>query len=90
MSSRVTTMSLHPSRKGVRHGFQGASDDRADRYHIGQFLPTRRTPGVSTSDLLARIISGYRQRDFDKKLERMGHEELKAEGSNFEDRRNAS
>ena len=52
-------------------------------------MPTRRTPGVSTFDLLTRIISGYRQRDFDKKLEKMGHGELKAKGSDFEDRSNA-
>ncbi|KII83660.1 hypothetical protein PLICRDRAFT_47142 [Plicaturopsis crispa FD-325 SS-3] len=52
----------------------------------GKFLPTRRTPGVSTSELLERIVSGYRKRDFDAKLEKMGHAELKAEGSDYEDR----
>ncbi|EIW76729.1 hypothetical protein CONPUDRAFT_146522 [Coniophora puteana RWD-64-598 SS2] len=52
----------------------------------GRFIPTRRTPGVSTSDLLERIVSGYRRRDFDKKLEKMGHAELKAEGSDYEDK----
>jgi choline-phosphate cytidylyltransferase len=46
--------------------------------------------GMSTSDVLARIISGYRQGYFDKKLEGVGRGELKAEGSVFEDRRNAS
>ncbi|KAN0079971.1 hypothetical protein V8E55_009537 [Tylopilus felleus] len=55
----------------------------------GQFIPTRRTPGISTSDLLERIIASYRQRDFDKKLEKMGHAELKAQGSAFDDRNNA-
>ncbi|KAI6015693.1 hypothetical protein EDC04DRAFT_2947557 [Pisolithus marmoratus] len=50
----------------------------------GKFLPTRRTPGVSTSDILERIVSGYRNRTFDKKLERMGHADLKAEGSGFD------
>ncbi|OBZ74429.1 Choline-phosphate cytidylyltransferase 1 [Grifola frondosa] len=51
----------------------------------GKFLPTRRTAGVSTSDLLERIVSGYRQRVFDKKLARMGHAELMAEGSDYDD-----
>lgn len=52
---------------------------------IGKFLPTRRTPGVSTSELLERIVSGYRHRLFDKKLARMGHAELMAEGSDYDD-----
>jgi choline-phosphate cytidylyltransferase len=52
----------------------------------GKFIPTRRTPGVSTSELLERIVSGYRKCDFDKKLEKMGHAELKAEGSDYDDR----
>ncbi|KAI0717691.1 hypothetical protein C8T65DRAFT_640481 [Cerioporus squamosus] len=51
----------------------------------GKFLPTRRTPGVSTSKLLERIVSGYRHRIFDKKLARMGHAELMAEGSDYDD-----
>ncbi|KAI0830194.1 hypothetical protein BC628DRAFT_1305162, partial [Trametes gibbosa] len=51
----------------------------------GKFLPTRRTPGVSTSELLERIVSGYRHRMFDKKLLRMGHAELMAEGSDYDD-----
>ncbi|KAJ8588590.1 hypothetical protein M405DRAFT_819453 [Rhizopogon salebrosus TDB-379] len=51
----------------------------------GKFIPTRRTPGVSTSELLERIVSGYRKRDFDRKLEKMGHAELKAEGSDFDE-----
>jgi choline-phosphate cytidylyltransferase len=50
----------------------------------GKFLPTRRTPGISTSDLLSRIVSGYRHRDFDLKLEKMGRGELKAEGSDYD------
>ncbi|KAF8627592.1 hypothetical protein AX17_006165 [Amanita inopinata Kibby_2008] len=52
----------------------------------GKFLPTRRTPGISTSDLLERIVSGYRNRDFDEKLTKMGRTELRAEGSDFDDR----
>ncbi|KAH9922341.1 uncharacterized protein BXZ73DRAFT_79735 [Epithele typhae] len=53
--------------------------------NAGKFLPTRRTPGVSTSELLERIVSGYRLRVFDKKLIKMGHPELKAEGSDYDD-----
>ncbi|KAF8182954.1 cholinephosphate cytidylyltransferase [Pholiota molesta] len=50
----------------------------------GKFIPTRRTPGVSTSELLERIVSGYRNRDFDEKLTKMGHAELRAEGSDYD------
>ncbi|KAG2125150.1 hypothetical protein DEU56DRAFT_825829 [Suillus clintonianus] len=67
------------------------SDGHDDVYTFvkaqGKFIPTRRTPGVSTSELLERIVSGYRKCDFDKKLENMGHAELKAEGSAFDERR---
>ncbi|CED82707.1 choline-phosphate cytidylyltransferase [Phaffia rhodozyma] len=45
----------------------------------GRFLPTRRTPGISTSDLLERIVSSYRNGVFDPKLEKNGHPELKAD-----------
>ncbi|KAJ7160902.1 cholinephosphate cytidylyltransferase [Mycena filopes] len=51
----------------------------------GKFFPTRRTPGVSTSELLERIVSGYRHRAFDDKLVKMGHAELRAEGSDYDD-----
>ncbi|TFK24879.1 hypothetical protein FA15DRAFT_669079 [Coprinopsis marcescibilis] len=51
---------------------------------VGKFFPTRRTPGVSTSDLLGRIVSGYRNRNFDAKLVKIGREELKAEGSEYD------
>jgi len=51
----------------------------------GKFIPTRRTPGISTSELLERIVSGYRNRDFDEKLSKMGHAELRAEGSDFDE-----
>ncbi|PCH43048.1 hypothetical protein WOLCODRAFT_73782, partial [Wolfiporia cocos MD-104 SS10] len=50
----------------------------------GKFIPTRRTPGISTSDLLERIVSRYRMRVFDKKLARMGHADLMAEGSDYD------
>ncbi|SGY54438.1 BQ5605_C006g03879 [Microbotryum silenes-dioicae] len=42
----------------------------------GQFLPTRRTNGVSTSELLQRIVEGYREGDYDGKLRKIGHPEL--------------
>lgn len=54
-------------------------------YTTGKFLPTRRTPGISTSELLERIVCGYRKRDFDSKLVKMGRSELRAEGSDFDD-----
>lgn len=47
----------------------------------GKFIPTRRTPGVSTSDLIERMVSGYRKGEFDRKLESMGHPELKSRPS---------
>ncbi|KAG6844296.1 hypothetical protein H0H87_008077 [Tephrocybe sp. NHM501043] len=66
-----------------------ASADHDDVYSYvksqGKFIPTRRTPGVSTSELLERIVSGYRKRDFDEKLTKMGHAELRAEGSDYDD-----
>ncbi|KAJ7889915.1 cholinephosphate cytidylyltransferase [Mycena olivaceomarginata] len=55
-----------------------------------QIHPTRRTPGVSTSELLERIVSGYRHRAFDDKLVKMGHAELRAEGSDYDDSRMGS
>ncbi|KIJ30455.1 hypothetical protein M422DRAFT_36537 [Sphaerobolus stellatus SS14] len=51
----------------------------------GKFLPTRRTPGISTSDLLVRMVQYYRQGDFDDKLTKNGHPEVRAAGSNFDD-----
>jgi choline-phosphate cytidylyltransferase len=38
------------------------------------------------SSLLKRIVKSYRKRDFDKKLEKMGLAELKAQGSDYEDK----
>lgn len=54
-----------------------ACRSRADTL-AGKFLPTRRTPSISTSDLLERIVRGYRGGFFDKKLEKNGHPELMA------------
>lgn len=56
-------------------------------FPVGKFLPTRRTPGISTSDLLARLVSGYRHRAWDKKLEKMGLRALMAEGSDWDESR---
>jgi len=41
-------------------------------------VPTRRTPAISTSDLIERIVRGYRDGFFDSKLEKNGHPELVA------------
>ncbi|KAG0146096.1 hypothetical protein CROQUDRAFT_657896 [Cronartium quercuum f. sp. fusiforme G11] len=42
----------------------------------GKFLPTRRTDGVSTSELLQRIVGGYLEGTYDNKLEKLGVPEL--------------
>lgn len=42
----------------------------------GRFLPTRRTEGISTSELMSRIVSMYREGDLDAKLEKMGESKL--------------
>ncbi|WVR03201.1 hypothetical protein IAU60_000192 [Kwoniella sp. DSM 27419] len=58
------------------------SKDHDDVYAFakknGKFVPTRRTPAISTSDLLERIVRGYRDGFFDSKLAKNGHEELMA------------
>jgi choline-phosphate cytidylyltransferase len=59
-------------------------------YFKGKFIPTRRTPGVSTSELLERIVSGYRNRHFDDKLTKMGRAELRAAGSDYDDQSSRS
>ncbi|KAG8727148.1 hypothetical protein FRC12_022769, partial [Ceratobasidium sp. 428] len=43
-----------------------------------KFLPTRRTPGVSTSDLLHRVVAGYRVGEWDNKLVKSGHPDLQS------------
>ncbi|WFD35543.1 choline-phosphate cytidylyltransferase [Malassezia cuniculi] len=54
-----------------------ASDDVYDWLkRLGKFLPTRRTEGVSTSELLARIVRTYRAGDLDGKLTKMGEASL--------------
>ncbi|KAG8732372.1 hypothetical protein FRC10_000954 [Ceratobasidium sp. 414] len=58
------------------------SDGSKDIYQFvkdqGKFLPTRRTPGVSTSELLHRIVAGYRIGDWDNKLVKSGHPDLQS------------
>ncbi|KAM0786146.1 hypothetical protein ACM66B_006954 [Microbotryomycetes sp. NB124-2] len=54
----------------------GSDDVYAYAKSIGAFLPTRRTNGVSTSELLQRIVEGYREGDYDNKLLKLGHPEL--------------
>ncbi|GMK58696.1 hypothetical protein CspeluHIS016_0601380 [Cutaneotrichosporon spelunceum] len=58
------------------------SKDHDDVYAFikgqGKFLPTRRTPAISTSDLLERIVRGYRDSFFDTKLEKNGQIDLLA------------
>ncbi|GAA6063496.1 hypothetical protein JCM10212_004455 [Sporobolomyces blumeae] len=54
----------------------GQSDCYAYAKSIGAFLPTKRTNGVSTSEVLQRIVEGYREGDYDGKLRKIGHPEL--------------
>lgn len=49
-----------------------SSDVYAYAKSVGRFLPTRRTSGISTSELLSRIVEGYRGGDYDNKLEKIG------------------
>ncbi|GEM12533.1 transcription initiation factor TFIIE subunit beta [Rhodotorula toruloides] len=54
----------------------GKDDVYAYAKSIGAFLPTKRTNGISTSELLQRIVEGYREGDYDGKLRKIGHPEL--------------
>ncbi|GAA5824194.1 hypothetical protein JCM5353_000345 [Sporobolomyces roseus] len=54
----------------------GSDDVYAFAKSIGAFLPTKRTGGVSTSEVLQRIVEGYREGDYDGKLRKIGHPEL--------------
>ncbi|CAH7682594.1 choline-phosphate cytidylyltransferase [Phakopsora pachyrhizi] len=51
----------------------------------GKFLPTRRTDGVSTSELLQRIVGGYVEGVYDNKLEKIGAPELCSSNRAFSD-----
>jgi choline-phosphate cytidylyltransferase len=52
----------------------------ANGHRSGKFLPTRRTPGISTTDLVSRMVSQYRSGDFNSKLKKAGNEELSWNG----------
>ncbi|POY71583.1 putative Choline-phosphate cytidylyltransferase [Rhodotorula taiwanensis] len=54
----------------------GKEDVYAFAKSIGSFLPTKRTNGISTSELLQRIVEGYREGEYDSKLRKIGHPEL--------------
>ena len=54
----------------------GSDDVYAYVKSIGAFLPTKRTNGVSTSELLQRIVEGYREGDYDSKFIKLGLPEL--------------
>ncbi|GAA5990426.1 hypothetical protein JCM10908_007366 [Rhodotorula pacifica] len=54
----------------------GKEDVYAYAKSIGSFLPTKRTNGISTSELLQRIVEGYREGEYDSKLRKIGHPEL--------------
>lgn len=55
---------------------QGHEDVYAFVKAQGRFIPTRRTSGISTSDLLARILRQYKSGQFDKKLIKINQSEL--------------
>ncbi|KDQ16950.1 hypothetical protein BOTBODRAFT_30338 [Botryobasidium botryosum FD-172 SS1] len=57
-------------------GINGVDDVYGFVKEQGKFIPTHRTPGVSTSELLGRMVVDYRKGEFDRKLEKMGHAEL--------------
>lgn len=46
----------------------------------GKFIPTRRTPGISTSALLERIVDMYQGGVMDRKLKGMGRGDLTKTG----------
>ncbi|EST09730.2 Cytidyltransferase-like domain protein [Kalmanozyma brasiliensis GHG001] len=58
------------------YGGVGMDDIYAFVKRQGRFLPTRRTDGVSTSELLGRIVEVYREGDLDGKLVKIGLDEL--------------
>lgn len=55
---------------------QGHEDVYAFVKAQGRFIPTRRTNGISTSDLLARILKQYKSGQFDKKLVKINQSDL--------------
>jgi len=55
--------------------YQSAGSDDIYKFvkDQGKFLPTRRTSGISTSELLQRIVENYRLGDYDVKFDKLGH-----------------
>lgn len=60
---------------------QGMEDVYSFVKKQGRFLPTRRTEGVSTSELLGRIVDTYRDGTLDQKLAKVGLGNLAFNGS---------
>ncbi|KAE9403776.1 hypothetical protein BT96DRAFT_854492 [Gymnopus androsaceus JB14] len=58
----------------------GHDDVYDDIKRAGKFLPTRRTPGISTSALLERIVDMYQGGVMDRKLKGMGRGDLTRSG----------
>ncbi|KIK54661.1 hypothetical protein GYMLUDRAFT_48581 [Collybiopsis luxurians FD-317 M1] len=59
----------------------GHDDVYAEIKKAGKFLPTRRTPGISTSSLLERILDMYKDGVMDRKLKGMGRGDLMKGGN---------
>jgi len=57
-------------------GVDGAVDVFGFLKEQGKLIPTRRTPDVSTTEVLGRVVERYQSGDLDRKLERMGRPEL--------------
>ncbi|KDQ16949.1 hypothetical protein BOTBODRAFT_53604 [Botryobasidium botryosum FD-172 SS1] len=57
-------------------GIDGTEDVFGFLKKQGKLLPTRRTPGVSTTEILGRVVERYRRGDLDRKLEKIGRSEL--------------
>lgn len=74
------TMSMTISRGPVSRVIALWSSSHFINVIIGKFLPTRRTPGISTSALLERIVDMYQGGVMDRKLKGMGRGDLTRSG----------